>query len=71
VNTYDPMDRIVYRHLDTRHMDSTLLQVLPTVDVAQLPAGYANGSPRTYLGRARRLAQVADQLSAGAAALPR
>ena len=63
MNTYDPMDRIVYRHLDTRHLDtrrdSTPTPVTTTAAITPLPAGYANGSPRTYLGRTRRAAQAA------------
>ena len=58
VNTYDPMDRIVYRHLDSRG-------TVPSHPIAggsavhRLPSGYANGSPRTYLGSSRRRTPLA------------
>jgi hypothetical protein len=58
VNIYDPMDRIVYRHLDTQ--PAPIAAPAPTTDTAvRLPSGYANGSPRTYLGRAARPLQAA------------
>lgn len=53
MNTYDPRDRIVYRHMDQRqdpypgHLPRT-----PRTD--RLPSGYPNASPRTYLGSGRR-----------------
>jgi len=58
VNTYDPMDRIVYRHLASHPLPTS---VAPSVasPVALLPGGYANSSPRTYLGRTRRSASAA------------
>ena len=53
VNTYDPMDRITYRHMDQQPgLHSAPTPSSPTVD--RLPSGYANRSPRTYLGRTRR-----------------
>ena len=57
MNIYDPMDRIVYRHLDSRR--EPVPASVTTSTTHPLPAGYANGSPRTYLGRTRRPAQVA------------
>lgn len=55
MNTYDPMDRITYRHVEAQPG----LVTTPPVAVHRLPVGYANGSPRTYLGRTRRPAQAA------------
>jgi hypothetical protein len=55
VNTYDPMDRIVYRHLDSRGA----VPSRGSSPVHALPSGYANGSPRTYLGSTRRRTPVA------------
>ena len=52
MNLYDPMDRIVYRHLDTL-ADAFAVPVTSTRTTHRLPSGYANGSPRTYLGRTR------------------
>jgi hypothetical protein len=57
VNIYDPMDRIVYRHMDQRVDPYPAAVTSARTD--QLPAGYANGSPRTYLGRTRRSSQAA------------
>jgi hypothetical protein len=64
VNTYDPMDRIVYRHVDQRPglgptPSPTPGPLADTPSINQLPAAYANGSPRTYLGRARSARQAA------------
>ena len=56
--TYDPMDRIVYRHMDQRR-DSYPVPVMSTPRMNQLPSGYANHSPRTYLGRILRTTQAA------------
>ena len=55
VNTYDPMDRIVNRHLDSRGA----VPSRGSSPVHALPSGYANGSPRTYLGSTRRRTPVA------------
>jgi hypothetical protein len=58
VNIYDPMDRIVYRHLDQRrHSYSVATTSADTVN--QMPSGYANSSPRTYLRPTRRTSQAA------------
>jgi hypothetical protein len=58
VNIYDPRDGIVYRHLDQRaDVYSPALASAPTVN--RLPAGYANGSPSTYLRTSRRGASAA------------
>jgi hypothetical protein len=56
VNIYDPMNRIEYRHMDVQPAPAP---TVATVDVNRLPAGYPNGSPRTYLGRSRRTLQAA------------
>jgi hypothetical protein len=56
VNTYDPMDRMVYRHLDQRDVAS---RPPAGAGVTRLPIGYANGSPGTYLGRGRRTTEAA------------
>jgi hypothetical protein len=56
VNIYDPMDRIVYRHVAQQRDPSP---VVGTGTVNRLPAGYANGSPGTYLGRSRRTTEAA------------
>jgi hypothetical protein len=58
VNIYDPRDAIVYRHLD-QHRDPYSVPITSSHRINQLPAGYANGSPRTYLGRNRRLTAAA------------
>jgi hypothetical protein len=58
VNTYDPMDRIVYRHMDQQR-DPYSVPVVSTRSLNQLPSGYANHSPRTYLGRTGRSPQAA------------
>ncbi len=57
MNIYDPMDRIVYRHLDQQRDSSVGMTSM--VSVNPLPRGYANRSPRTYLGRSRRASQAA------------
>jgi hypothetical protein len=59
VNVYDPMDRIVYRHMDSQQ-DPYVIPVTTTRSINRLPAGYANGSPRTYLGRTRRPNQATE-----------
>jgi hypothetical protein len=58
VNVYDPMDSIVYRHMDSQQ-DPHAVPVTSTRRINRLPSGYANGSPRTYLGRTRRASQAA------------
>ena len=55
MNVYDPMDRIVYRHMDQRSATRSRLLTSPR-SITQLPSGYANASPRTYLGRTARAA---------------
>ncbi len=58
MNIYDPRDGIVYRHLDQRRdVDSPPLASTPSIN--RLPAGYANGSPSTYLRSSRRGASAA------------
>ncbi len=57
MNIYDPMDHIVYRHVDQRP-ELYLFALTSTPRVHRLPAGYANLSPRTYL-RSRRLTPAA------------
>ena len=52
MNTYDPMGRMVYRHM-ARETDPYFVPVATMPHISELPRGYANGSPRTYLGRAR------------------
>jgi len=58
VNIYDPMDRIVYRHMDSRAAAPSG-PIADGPSVHRLPSGYANGSPRTYLGSTRRRPPVA------------
>jgi hypothetical protein len=58
VKIYDPMDRMVYRHVG-QQSDSGSRPVAGTAAVVRLPAGYANGSPVTYLGSARRASRAA------------
>ena len=53
MNTYDPMEGIVYLRM-TRQTDPCCVPVTGTRSINRLPAGYANGSPRTFLGRPRR-----------------
>ncbi len=58
MNIYDPRDGIVYRHLDQRgDVDYRPLSDTPSIN--RLPAGYANGSPSTYLRSSRRGASAA------------
>ncbi len=58
MNIYDPRDGIVYRHMN-RQRDPYSVPVTSTPRINQLPSGYANGSPRTYLGGSRRLTTAA------------
>jgi hypothetical protein len=58
VNIYDPMDRIVYRHVG-QPVEPLSTPVVRTGDVHRLPIGYPNGSPGTYLGHGRRTPQAA------------
>jgi hypothetical protein len=58
VNTYDPMDRMVYRHVG-QPRDVASRPTAGTDHVTRLPIGYANGSPGTYLGRGRRTTEAA------------
>jgi len=57
VNTYDPADRILYVHLAPHSAPEI------SATCHSLPAGYANGSPRTRLshrgGRLRRTSSLA------------
>ena len=48
MNIYDPRDGIVYRHVDQRR-DVSSVPVAGSPQINRLPAGYANGSPSTYL----------------------
>jgi hypothetical protein len=48
VNTYDPADSIVYRHMN-RRTDPYTVPVTNTCTPRRLPAGYVNSSPRTRL----------------------
>ena len=55
MNIYDPMDHMVYRHVDCRGTVASA-PVTSTSSDDRLPAGYPNDSPRTYLGRNCRTA---------------
>jgi adenylate kinase len=48
VNTYDPANSIVYRHMNPRS-DLYAASVTSTHTINRLPVGYMNGSPRTCL----------------------
>jgi hypothetical protein len=50
MNTYDPMNCIVYRHL-TRETDPYAVPITSGRSCAQLPSEYANKSSRTRLTR--------------------
>ena len=50
MNTYDPMDCIVYHHM-ARETDPHAVPVTSCRSCAQLPSEYANRSPRTRLRR--------------------
>ena len=50
LNTYDPMDCIVYHHM-ARETDPYAVPVTSGRSCTQLPSEYANGSPRTRLRR--------------------
>jgi hypothetical protein len=58
VNIYDPRDAITYRHMD-QHRDPYSVPATSSPRINRLPEGYANGSPRTFLGRSRRLSSAA------------
>ncbi len=58
MNLYDPMNRIVYRHLDQQR-DRGFIAVTSADTVNRMPSGYANRSPRTYLRPARCSSQAA------------
>jgi hypothetical protein len=58
VNIYDPMDGILYRHMDQQR-DPYSVPITSTPSINRLPSGYANGSPRTYLCSSRRMTQAA------------
>jgi hypothetical protein len=58
VNTYDPRNGIVYRHLDQRR-DLDFRSTTSTPTVNRLPIGYANGSPSTYLRSSHRASSAA------------
>ena len=68
MNTYDPMDGIVYRHMNPQGNVGSV-PITGTPPIHRLPSGYANGSPRTYLraGRRRSPAAQADVLTPSAA----
>jgi hypothetical protein len=48
MNTYDPANSIVYRHMNPRS-DLYAASVTRTHTTSRLPAGYMNESPRTCL----------------------
>ena len=48
MNTYDPANSIVYRHMNPRN-DLYAASVTRTHTTNWLPAGYMNGLPRTCL----------------------
>jgi hypothetical protein len=48
VNTYDPANSIVYRHMNPRG-DLCAASVTRPHTANRLPVGYMNGSPRTCL----------------------
>ena len=48
MNTYDPANGMVYRHM-TRESDPYAVPVTTTRSSGRLPAGYSNSSPRTRL----------------------
>jgi hypothetical protein len=50
MNTYDPMDCIVYHHM-AREADPYAVPVTSGRSCARLPSEYANRSPRTCLRR--------------------
>jgi hypothetical protein len=50
LNTYDPMDCIVYHHM-ARETDPYAVPVTSGRTCTQLPSEYANRSPRTRLRR--------------------
>jgi hypothetical protein len=48
MNTYDPMDSIVYQHM-ARQADPYAVPLTSGRSCSRLPAQYANKSPRTRL----------------------
>ncbi len=48
MNTYDPADSIVYRHMN-QGTDMCAVHVTNACATHRLPAGYVNSSPRTRL----------------------
>ena len=48
MNTYDPANGIVYRHM-TRTSDPDGMPATKTAPAGRLPSGYSNSSPRTRL----------------------
>ncbi len=52
MKTYDPMQGMVYRHM-ARQADPYCVPVISMPSINELPRGYANQSPRTYLRRSR------------------
>jgi len=58
VNTYDPMDRIVYRHM-APEQGAYFVPVDSARKINRLPSGYTSGSPRTYLRPTRRMTPAA------------
>ncbi len=52
MRTYDPLQGMVYRHIaGTWKVQERI--VAASLDINRLPAGYANRSPRTFLGQMR------------------
>jgi hypothetical protein len=58
MKTYDPRNGMVYRHM-VREADPYSVPLVSTPNISELPGGYANGSPRTYLGRKRHSSPAA------------
>jgi hypothetical protein len=56
VNTYDPANGLVYRHM-VRETDPYAIPVTSSRSSDRLPAGYSNSSPRTRLS-SRRMGAV-------------
>jgi hypothetical protein len=58
MKTYDPMQGMVYRQM-AREADPYSVPVVSRHSISQMPTGYANGSPRTCLGRKRHTSPAA------------